>query len=213
MKLHEMLEQFDLVDLLVLADGYHISFEGIMTKREVKALYSVGGKQILSHYYKLLKNGEELFDPEFADQMQGNKKFERFRKKEETVMTALRKADNAKSALAVRIALEMLVSYKAMKYLQETGPYMFEFLDILKQIPAENSRYAWDIPLDYNYSVKSLQGRGYAVSESTEPLQNEDGHLHYHAITVPDDVLELFEDEFMNLGRPNGSRLYVFRKY
>ena len=110
MDLREMLAQRELIALLMTAERSGISFEGILTKRETKQLFSQGGTDWydrLRYYYRFAGNEEELFDRETLEEARTNNRLAAAVNKQKNIIHALEKADRQKDVIALITCLVM----------------------------------------------------------------------------------------------------------
>lgn len=121
MDLREMLAQRELIALLMTAERSGISFEGILTKRETKQLFSQGGTDRydrLRYYYRFAGNEEELFHRETLEEARTNKRLAAAVNKQKNIIHALEKADRQKDVIAQRTADQLLDRNRAETFLK-----------------------------------------------------------------------------------------------
>lgn len=195
MDLREMLAQRELIALLMTAERSGISFEGILTKRETKQLFSQGGTDWydrLRYYYRFAGNEEELFDRETLEEARTNKRLAAAVNKQKNIIHALEKADRQKDVIAQRTADQLLDRNRAETFLKHWILYACRLPELLGKSVSEDPGEIIGLPLDLTYFAEVLRRTGYAEAEFTDAYHNEDGHRHCVSLKVPAQVLALF---------------------
>ena len=205
MTLKDVVMQYDLRDLIVIAYNNHVDMSDIIPDENwlVLARYAAKNDQDSFDYYiELAVEGKRMF-PDVEDEIENEEDRSRFledKKKDAILQDTICAADGSFDQLASRIADSLLDRGRFEKLVMNNGSGIVRLLEklfeIRRNMESGNDTYTLEMPYPESYGAKVLNQSGYAQLIITPAWKSSDNRRHVIGITITGEVLDLFKEVY-----------------